>query len=140
MAAGVGDLLPDPSLRVQRSSPRSSSSPRAGIAVTGAIVRVTSLRLAARLGRSAFGQLHPGGGRRGPAGPPGVEFGNRMVSVAVVIAAAWRCWPSPEPGDGRGAGLCVVDARLDGRAGVIGGITVRTGLRGGRLSIHLLAS
>src|SRR5258708_27145183 len=78
-----------PSLRTQRLVAFAVVLTQGGIAVTGAIVRVT----ASGLGCPTWPQCFPGSFTPvAVAGVPrvhqAVEFGNRMISIAVVIAAA----------------------------------------------------
>ena len=136
------DLLPEPTLRVQRAVAAAVILTQSGIAVTGAIVRVT----ASGLGCPTWPQCFPGSFTPVPhpevAGlHQAVEFGNRMLTFLVVLAAiaavvvltrARRrrevlvyAWLMPAS--------TVVQA-------VIGGITVLTGLLWWTVAIHLLAS
>lgn len=136
------DLLPEPSLRTQRIIAACVILTQGGIAVTGAIVRVT----ASGLGCPTWPQCFPGSFipvRHAEVARihQAVEFGNRMVTFAVVLTAiaavlavtrAHRrrevlvyAWLMPAS--------TVVQA-------VIGGITVLTGLLWWTVAIHLLAS
>jgi cytochrome c oxidase assembly protein subunit 15 len=136
------DLLPLPSLRVQRVIAAAVILSQGGIAVTGAIVRVT----ASGLGCPTWPQCFPGSFTPIPhpevAGiHQAVEFGNRMVTFLVVLTAAL-------------AVLAVTRARRRREVlvyawlmpastvvqAVIGGITVLTGLLWWTVAIHLLAS
>jgi cytochrome c oxidase assembly protein subunit 15 len=136
------DLLPLPSLRVQRVIAIAVILTQGGIAVTGAIVRVT----ASGLGCPTWPQCFPGSFTPVPhpevAGiHQAVEFGNRMVTFLVVLTAAL-------------AVLAVTRARRRREVliyawlmpastvvqAVIGGITVLTGLPWWTVAIHLLAS
>src|SRR5690349_17144652 len=138
----VVDLLPMPSLRVQRVIAAAVILTQGGIAVTGAIVRVT----ASGLGCPTWPQCFPGSFTPVPhpevAGiHQAVEFGNRMLTFLVVLTAA-------------AAVLAVTRARRRPEVlvyawlmpastvlqAVIGGITVRTGLLWWTVAIHLLAS
>src|SRR6201995_3538240 len=136
------DLLPDPSLRVQRIIAATVIVSQGGIAVTGSIVRVTASGLGCPTWPQCFpGSFIPVAVAEVPRVHQAVEFGNRMITFAVVIAAAL-------------AVLTVTRARR--RAGVlayawlmpvstvvqavIGGITVRTGLLWWTVAIHLLVS
>jgi cytochrome c oxidase assembly protein subunit 15 len=138
----VVDRLPLPSLRVQRLIAIAVILSQAGIAVTGAIVRVTSSGLGCPTWPQCFpGSFTPVGVSEVPVIHQAVEFSNRMLTSVVVICAALVvlavtrahrrreviafAWLMP-PGT-------VVQA-------VIGGITVRTGLLWWTVSIHLLAS
>ncbi|MCK5752610.1 MAG: heme A synthase [Mycobacterium sp.] len=136
------DLLPEPSLRVQRVIAAAVILTQGGIAVTGAIVRVT----ASGLGCPTWPQCFPGSFTPVPHPEvPGihqaVEFGNRLLTFLVVLTAA-------------AAVIAVVRARRRREVlfyawlmpastvvqAVIGGITVLTGLLWWTVAIHLLAS
>jgi heme a synthase len=136
------DLLPMPSLRAQRIIAAAVILTQGGIAVTGAIVRVT----ASGLGCPTWPQCFPGSFTPVPhpevAGiHQAVEFGNRMITFLVVLTAAL-------------AVLAVTRARRRREVlvygwlmpastvvqAVIGGITVLTGLLWWTVAIHLLAS
>src|SRR5436190_1865372 len=131
-----------PSARVQRTIAFLVILTQGGIAVTGAIVRVT----ASGLGCPTWPQCFPGSFTPVPhAEVPGihqaVEFGNRMITFLVVLTAAL-------------AVLAVTRARRRREVliyawlmpastvvqAVIGGITVLTGLLWWTVAIHLLAS
>ena len=131
-----------PSLRVQRVIAAAVILTQGGIAVTGAIVRVT----ASGLGCPTWPQCFPGSFTPVPhtevAGiHQAVEFGNRMITFLVVLTAAL-------------AVLAVTRARRRREVliyawlmpastvvqAVIGGITVLTGLLWWTVAIHLLAS
>ncbi|MBU8815875.1 COX15/CtaA family protein [Mycolicibacterium goodii] len=136
------DLLPLPSLRVQRLIAFLVILTQGGIAVTGAIVRVT----ASGLGCPTWPQCFPGSFTPVPHAEVAVvhqvvEFGNRMITFLVVLTAA-------------AAVLAVTRARRRREVlvyawlmpastvvqAVIGGITVLTGLLWWTVAIHLLAS
>nr|WP_194945942.1 COX15/CtaA family protein [Mycolicibacterium malmesburyense]CRL71757.1 cytochrome aa3 controlling protein [Mycolicibacterium malmesburyense] len=136
------DLLPLPSLRVQRVIALLVILTQGGIAVTGAIVRVT----ASGLGCPTWPQCFPGSFTPVPVAEVPVvhqvvEFGNRLVTFLVVATAAV-------------AVLAVIRARRRREVlvyawlmpastvvqAVIGGITVLTGLLWWTVAIHLLAS
>jgi cytochrome c oxidase assembly protein subunit 15 len=136
------DLLPNPSLRVQRVIAAIVILTQGGIAVTGAIVRVTASGLGCPTWPQCFpGSFTPVAVAEVPRVHQAVEFGNRMVSIAVVVAAAL-------------AVLAVTRARRRTEVLVyawlmpvstvvqafIGGITVRTGLLWWTVAIHLLTS
>ncbi len=139
---GLVDLFPEPSLRVQRIVAAAVILTQGGIAVTGAIVRVT----ASGLGCPTWPQCFPGSFTPVPhpevAGlHQAVEFGNRLLTFLVVLTAAAAvivvtrarrrrevlvyAWLMPAS--------TVVQA-------VIGGITVLSGLLWWTVAIHLLAS
>jgi heme a synthase len=136
------DLLPEPSLRTQRLVAALVILTQGGIAVTGAIVRVTSSGLGCPTWPQCFpGSFTPVAVSEVPRIHQAVEFGNRMITFAVVITAAL-------------AVLVVIRARRRTEVlvyawlmpastvlqAVIGGITVRTGLLWWTVAIHLLAS
>ena len=136
------DLLPDPSLRVQRVIAAAVILTQGGIAVTGAIVRVTASGLGCPTWPQCFpGSFVPVAVSEVPRIHQAVEFGNRMVTIAVVITAIL-------------AVLAVTRARRRTEVlvyawlmpastvvqAVIGGITVRTGLLWWTVAVHLLAS
>ncbi|HUO39895.1 MAG TPA: heme A synthase [Mycobacterium sp.] len=140
--AGLVDLLPKPSLRAQRIIAALVILTQGGIAVTGSIVRVTS----SGLGCPTWPQCFPGSFTPVPVSEvplvhQAVEFGNRMLSLCVVLTAV-------------AAVLAVTRARRRrevlvyawlmpvstvGQA-VLGGITVLTGLAWWTVAMHLLAS
>ena len=136
------DVLPMPSLRTQRLVALAVVLTQGGIAVTGAIVRVT----ASGLGCPTWPQCFPGSFTPVPVAEVPVihqvvEFGNRMITFLVVLTAALAvvtltrarrrrevlvyAWLMPAS--------TIVQA-------VIGGITVLTGLLWWTVAIHLLAS
>ncbi len=136
------DLLPMPSRRSQRVLAAAVIATQGFIAFTGAIVRVT----ASGLGCPTWPQCFPGSYvpvtvAEVPRIHQAIEFGNRMVTFAVVIAAVLAvlavsrarrrtevlvyAWLMPAS--------TVVQA-------VIGGITVRTGLLWWTVAVHLLVS
>jgi heme a synthase len=136
------DLLPNPSLRVQRLIAAAVILTQGGIAVTGAIVRVTASGLGCPTWPQCFpGSFTPVAHAEVPRIHQAVEFGNRMITFAVVITAAL-------------AVLAVTRARRRTEVlvyawlmpvstvvqAVIGGITVRTGLLWWTVAIHLLTS
>ena len=136
------DVLPLPSLRAQRLIAAAVVLTQGGIAVTGAIVRVT----ASGLGCPTWPQCFPGSFTPVPHAEvagihQAVEFGNRMITFLVVLTAAL-------------AVLAVTRARRRREVlvyawlmpastvmqAVIGGITVLTGLLWWTVAIHLLVS
>ena len=136
------DLLPDPGLRAQRVIAALVILSQGGIAVTGAIVRVTASGLGCPTWPQCFpGSFTPVAVAEVPRIHQAVEFGNRMITFAVVIAATL-------------AVLAVTRARRRTEVlvyawlmpvstvvqAVIGGITVRTGLLWWTVAIHLLTS
>jgi cytochrome c oxidase assembly protein subunit 15 len=136
------DLLPEPSIGTQRLVAALVIVSQGGIAVTGAIVRVTASGLGCPTWPQCFpGSFTPVAVSEVPRIHQAVEFGNRMITFAVVITAAL-------------AVLVVTRARRRTEVlvyawlmpastvlqAVIGGITVRTGLLWWTVAIHLLAS
>jgi cytochrome c oxidase assembly protein subunit 15 len=136
------DLLPEPSLRAQRVIAALVILTQGGIAVTGAIVRVTASGLGCPTWPQCFpGSFTPVAHAEVPRVHQAVEFGNRMISFAVVITAIL-------------AVLAVTRARRRAEVmvyawlmpastvlqAVIGGITVLTGLLWWTVAIHLLTS
>ncbi len=136
------DLLPEPSLRAQRIIAALVILTQGGIAVTGAVVRVT----ASGLGCPTWPQCFPGSFTPIPHPEVArvhqmVEFGNRLITFAVVLTAI-------------AAVLAVLRARRRREVlfyawlmpastvvqAIIGGITVLTGLLWWTVAIHLLAS
>jgi cytochrome c oxidase assembly protein subunit 15 len=131
-----------PSLRVQRIIAAAVIVTQGGIAVTGAIVRVTASGLGCPTWPQCFpGSFTPVAVSEVPRIHQAVEFGNRMITFAVVLTAAL-------------AVLAVIRARRRREVlfyawlmpastvlqAVIGGITVRTGLLWWAVAIHLLTS
>ncbi|OBF56000.1 hypothetical protein A5787_00130 [Mycobacterium sp. 852002-50816_SCH5313054-b] len=136
------DLLPDPSLRVQRAVAALVILTQGGIAVTGAIVRVTASGLGCPTWPQCFpGSFTPVAHAEVPRIHQAVEFGNRMVTFAVVIAAALAVLAATRARRRREvlvyAWLMPVSTVVQA---VIGGITVRTGLLWWTVAIHLLTS
>lgn len=142
MLLRVVDLLPNPSVGVQRLIAAAVILTQGGIAITGAIVRVTASGLGCPTWPQCFpGSFVPVAHAEVPRIHQAVEFGNRMVTFAVVITAAL-------------AVLAVIRARRRREVlvyawlmpvstvvqAVIGGITVRTGLLWWTVAIHLLTS
>jgi heme a synthase len=136
------DLLPEPSLGAQRLIAAVVILTQGGIAITGAIVRVTASGLGCPTWPQCFpGSFTPVAVAEVPRIHQAVEFGNRMISFAVVIAAIL-------------AVLAVIRAHRRTEVlvyawlmpastvlqAVIGGITVLTGLLWWTVAIHLLAS
>lgn len=136
------DLFPEPSLRAQRVIAAAVILTQGGIAVTGAIVRVT----ASGLGCPTWPQCFPGSFTPVPHAEvagihQAVEFGNRLLTFLVVLTAA-------------AAVIAVTRARRRREVlfyawlmpastvaqAIIGGITVLTGLLWWTVAIHLLVS
>jgi cytochrome c oxidase assembly protein subunit 15 len=136
------DLLPRPGLRIQRLIAAAVIVTQGGIAFTGAVVRVTASGLGCPTWPRCFpGSYVPVRVAEVPRLHQAVEFGNRMVTFAVLLAAA-------------AAVLAVTRARRRAEVlayawvmpastlvqAVIGGITVRTGLAWWTVAVHLLVS
>jgi cytochrome c oxidase assembly protein subunit 15 len=136
------DLLPNPSLRVQRVIAAIVILTQGGIAVTGTIVRVTASGLGCPTWPQCFpGSFVPMAVAEVPRVHQAVEFGNRMISIAVVLAAAAAVLAETRARRRREvlvyAWLMPVSTLVQA---VIGGITVRTGLLWWTVAIHLLVS
>ncbi|BBY77589.1 heme A synthase [Mycolicibacterium parafortuitum] len=136
------DLLPEPSLRVQRIVAAAVILTQGGIAVTGAIVRVT----ASGLGCPTWPQCFPGSFTPVPhpevAGiHQAVEFGNRMLTFLVVLTAAAAVIAVTRARRRREVLIYawLMPASTVAQA-IIGGITVLTGLLWWTVAIHLLVS
>lgn len=136
------DLLPLPSLRTQRIVAFLVILTQGGIAVTGAIVRVT----ASGLGCPTWPQCFPGSFAPVPhAEVPGihqaVEFGNRLLTFLVVLTAAAAVIAVTRARRRREVRLYawLMPASTVAQA-IIGGITVLTGLLWWTVAIHLLVS
>lgn len=136
------DVLPEPSLRTQRLLAAAVVFTQGFISVTGAIVRVTASGLGCPTWPQCFpGSYVPVAVSEVPRIHQAIEFGNRMVTFAVVITSAL-------------AVLAVIRARRRTEVltyawlmpastvvqAVIGGITVRTGLAWWTVAVHLLVS
>jgi cytochrome c oxidase assembly protein subunit 15 len=136
------DLLPMPSMRAQRVIAATVILTQGGITVTGAIVRVTASGLGCPTWPQCFpGSFTPVAVAEVPHVHQAVEFGNRMITFGVAIAAVL-------------AVLAVTRARRRAEVqvyawlmpastlvqAVIGGITVLTGLLWWTVAVHLLAS
>jgi len=136
------DLLPMPSLQVQRVIAFLVILTQGGIAVTGAIVRVT----ASGLGCPTWPQCFPGSFVPIPHAEVAVvhqvvEFGNRMITFLVVLTAALAVLAVTRARRRREVLLYawLMPASTVVQA-VIGGVTVLTGLLWWTVAIHLVAS
>ncbi|WP_395306731.1 heme A synthase [Mycobacterium sp. AMU20-3851] len=136
------DTLPMPSLRTQRIIAACVILTQGGIAVTGAIVRVT----ASGLGCPTWPQCFPGSFTPVPhpevAGiHQAVEFGNRMLTFLVVLTAAAAVIAVTRARRRREVlGYAWLMPASTVAQAVIGGITVLTGLLWWTVAIHLLVS
>ncbi|MGE0217194.1 COX15/CtaA family protein [Mycolicibacterium sp.] len=135
-------LTAAPSLRTQRVIAALVILTQGGIAVTGAIVRVT----ASGLGCPTWPQCFPGSFTPVPVAEvhlvhQAVEFGNRMLTflvvatAAAVVLAVWRARRRREVL----VYAWLMPASTVAQA-VIGGITVLTGLLWWTVAVHLLVS
>src|ERR1700728_1991998 len=138
----IVDLLPEPSRRAQRIVAAAVILTQGGIAVTGAIVRVTASGLGCPTWPQCFpGSFTPVAVSEVPRIHQAVEFGNRMITFAVVLTAAlavlvvYRAHRRAEVL--LYAWLMPASTVLQA---VIGGITVRTGLLWWTVAVHLLTS
>jgi cytochrome c oxidase assembly protein subunit 15 len=136
------DVLPEPSLRTQRVIAAAVVLTQGGIAVTGAIVRVT----ASGLGCPTWPQCFPGSFTPVPVAEvpvihQAVEFGNRMITFLVVLTAALAVLAVTRARRRREVLFYawLMPASTVAQA-VIGGITVLTGLLWWTVAIHLLVS
>lgn len=112
------------------------------IVVTGGLVRLTG----SGLGCPTWPECHPGSYtpflQESASYHPYIEFGNRMLSILVGVAAlaavvaVWR-WARHRPGMPLLAGLVI---GLTVGQGILGGITVRTGLHPTTVMAHFLIS
>jgi cytochrome c oxidase assembly protein subunit 15 len=142
MLLRVVDLLPNPSLGVQRLIAAAVILTQGGIAITGAIVRVTASGLGCPTWPQCFpGSFVPVAHAEVPRIHQAVEFGNRMVTFAVVLTAALAVLAVTRARRRREvlvyAWLMPVSTVVQA---VIGGITVRTGLLWWTVAVHLLTS
>jgi cytochrome c oxidase assembly protein subunit 15 len=136
------DVLPEPSLRTQRLIAGAVVLTQGGIAVTGAIVRVT----ASGLGCPTWPQCFPGSFTPVPVAEvpvihQAVEFGNRMITFLVVLTAVLAVLAVTRARRRREVLFYawLMPASTVAQA-VIGGITVLTGLLWWTVAIHLLVS
>lgn len=136
------DVVPMPSLRTQRMIAAAVVLTQGGIAVTGAIVRVT----ASGLGCPTWPQCFPGSFVPVPVAEvpvvhQAVEFGNRMITFLVVLTAALAVVAVTRAHRRREVLVYawLMPASTVAQA-VIGGITVLTGLLWWTVAIHLLVS
>ncbi|WP_343572895.1 heme A synthase [Mycobacterium sp.] len=134
--------LSRPSLRAQRIIAAAVIVTQGGIAVTGAIVRVTASGLGCPTWPQCFpGSFTPVAHSEVPRIHQAVEFGNRLITFAVVLTAALAVLAVVRAHRRREvlvyAWLMPASTVLQA---VIGGITVRTGLLWWTVAIHLLTS
>src|SRR5271165_3335626 len=136
------DLLPDPSLRKQRVIAVLVILTQGGIAVTGAIVRVTASGLGCPTWPQCFpGSFTPVAVSEVPRIHQAVEFGNRMITLGVVLTAVLAVLAVTRARRRREVLVYawLIPASTVVQA-VLGGITVLTGLLWWTVATHLLAS
>jgi len=136
------DLLPLPSVRAQRIIAAAVVLSQALISVTGAVVRVTASGLGCPTWPQCFpGSFTPVPHAEVPVIHQAVEFGNRLITFAVVITAAVAVLAVSRARRRREilvyAWLMPASTVLQA---IIGGITVLTGLAWWTVAIHLLVS
>lgn len=136
------DRLPLPSLRTQRLVAIAVLLSQALISVTGSVVRVTASGLGCPTWPQCFpGSFTPVPHAEVPVIHQAVEFGNRLITFAVVLTAMLAVLAVTRARRRREikvyAWLMPASTVLQA---VIGGITVRTGLLWWTVAIHLLVS
>jgi len=136
------DRLPLPSVRTQRMIALAVLLSQALIAVTGSIVRVTASGLGCPTWPQCFpGSFTPVPHAEVPVIHQAVEFGNRLITFAVVITAILAVLAVTRARRRREvrvyAWLMPASTVLQA---VIGGITVLTGLLWWTVAIHLVVS
>jgi len=136
------DLLPSPGVRAQRVIAALVILTQGGIAVTGAIVRVTSSGLGCPTWPQCFpGSFTPVAVSEVPRVHQAVEFGNRMITLGVVLTAVLAVLAVTRARRRREVLVYawLIPASTVVQA-VLGGITVLTGLLWWTVALHLLAS
>lgn len=136
------DVLPLPSVRTQRIVAAAVLLSQALISVTGSVVRVTASGLGCPTWPQCFpGSFTPVPHAEVPVIHQAVEFGNRLITFAVVITAGLAVLAVTRARRRREilfyAWLMPASTVLQA---VIGGITVLTGLLWWTVAIHLLVS
>jgi cytochrome c oxidase assembly protein subunit 15 len=136
------NLLAPPSVRTQRVIAAFVVLTQGGIAVTGAIVRVTASGLGCPTWPQCFpGSFTPVAVSEVPRIHQAVEFGNRMITFGVVLTAILAVYAVTRA---RRRTEVQVYAWLMPAStvvqAVIGGITLLTGLLWWTVALHLLAS
>jgi heme a synthase len=136
------NLLAAPSVRTQRLIAAFVVLTQGGIAVTGAIVRVTASGLGCPTWPQCFpGSFTPVAVSEVPRIHQAVEFGNRMITFGVVLTAVLAVYAVTRAR--RRAEVQVYAWLMPASTvvqAVIGGITVLTGLLWWTVALHLLAS
>src|SRR4051795_511532 len=136
------DVLPLPTLRTQRIIAAAVILTQGGIAVTGAIVRVTASGLGCPTWPQCFpGSFTPVAVAEVPFVHQAVEFTNRLLTFLVVLTAALAVLAVTRARRRREVLIYawLMPASTVAQA-VIGGITVLTGVLWWTVAIHLLAS
>jgi heme a synthase len=136
------NLLAAPSVRTQRVIAAFVVLTQGGVAVTGAIVRVTASGLGCPTWPQCFpGSFTPVAVSEVPRIHQAVEFGNRMITVGVVLTAILAVYAVTRARRRAEvqAYAWLMPASTVVQA-VIGGITVLTGLLWWTVALHLLAS
>src|SRR6201997_2993589 len=111
-------LLPAPSLRTQRVIAALVILSQGGIAVTGAIVRVTASGLGCPTWPQCFpGSFTPVRVSEVPRIHQAVEFGNRIITIGVVLTAILAVCAVTRARRRAGLRVRLVDAGVDRRAG-----------------------
>jgi len=136
------NLLAPPSVRTQRLIAAFVVLTQGGIAVTGAIVRVTASGLGCPTWPQCFpGSFTPVAVSEVPRIHQAVEFGNRIITFGVVLTAILAVYAVTRAR--RRAEVRVYAWVMPASTvvqAVIGGVTVRTGLLWWTVALHLLAS
>ncbi len=136
------NLLGPPSVRTQRLIAAFVVLTQGGIAVTGAIVRVTASGLGCPTWPQCFpGSFTPVAVSEVPRIHQAVEFGNRMITFGVVLTAILAVYAVTRAR--RRAEVRVYAWLMPASTvvqAIIGGVTVRTGLLWWTVALHLLAS
>ncbi|MBV9513359.1 MAG: heme A synthase [Mycobacteriaceae bacterium] len=136
------DLFARPSVRAQRVIAALVILTQGGIAVTGAIVRVTASGLGCPTWPQCFpGSFTPVTVSEVPRIHQAVEFGNRMITLGVVVTAILVVYAVTRAR--RRAEVRVFAWLMPASTvvqAVIGGVTVLTGLLWWTVALHLLAS
>ena len=136
------NLLAPPGVRTQRVIAAFVVLTQGGIAVTGAIVRVTASGLGCPTWPQCFpGSFTPVAVSEVPRIHQAVEFGNRMITIGVVLTAILVVYAVTRAR--RRAEVQVYAWLMPASTvvqAVIGGITVLTGLLWWTVALHLLAS
>ncbi|HUZ26289.1 MAG TPA: COX15/CtaA family protein [Streptosporangiaceae bacterium] len=147
-ARSLADIVADPSPAVMRRIALAGVAASAAIILTGAAVRLSQSGLGCPdWPQCTARSLVAGGDTGGSLVHRWIEFGNRLVTIAifviavVVCVAAWRFRPGP---DGRRrkdlVWLAVAQPGAIVVQAVLGGIVVLTKLNPAWVSVHFLAS